>query len=113
MTTAAFRDTATQFIEAIGTTAHGAIDAYRAGGERLGEFASARWDGAFEQARPQLSAETRRNAANARKVFSRYYRQGLQLSASGAEVAVDTLVQAAGAALERAEAFRQARTGRA
>lgn len=113
MTTAAFTDTATQFLEAFGATAHGAIDAYRAGGDRLGELASSRWDTAFEQARPQLSAETRRNAANARKVFGRYYRQGLQLSASGAEVAVDTLVQAAGAALERAQAFHQARAGRA
>ena len=113
MTTTPFTATAGQFIEAFGTTARSAIGAWRAGGERLGEFASARWDDAFEQARPQLSAETRRNAANARKVFGRYYRQGLQLSTGGAEVAVDTLVQAAGAALERAEAFRQSRAGRA
>ncbi|KQT08733.1 hypothetical protein [Ramlibacter sp. Leaf400] len=96
--------TAAQVVEAFGVTAHGAIDAYRAGGERLGRFAAERWDIAFEQARPRLSAETRRNAANARKVFARYYRQGLQLSSSGAGTAVDTLVQAADGALARARA---------
>jgi hypothetical protein len=102
MNTQAFTQTAGQAIEAFGTTAHSAIGACRAGGERLGEFAAARWDRAFAQARPQLSAQTRRNALNARKVFSRYYRQGLQLSTGGAEAAVDTLVQVAGKAIARA-----------
>ena len=102
MNTQAFTQTASQVVDAFGTTAHSAIDAYRAGGERLGEFASERWNSAFAQARPQLSAETRRNAANARKVFGRYYRQGLALSTGGAAIAVDTLVELAGNALARA-----------
>lgn len=101
--------TASQFVEAFGSTAHTAIGAYRSGGDRLGEFAARRWDRAFRQASPRLSAETRRNAANARKVFSRYYRQGLALSSSGAGVVVDTLVQAAGTAIERADAWQQTR----
>jgi hypothetical protein len=100
---------AAQFARAFGTHAHGAIDTCIAGGERLGEFAAERWDIAFEQARPRLSAQTRRNAANARKVFGRYYRQGLQRSGEGAGRAVDALVEAAGSAIERAEAFRSAR----
>lgn len=105
--------TATQLVEAFGATVHSAIDAYRAGGDRLGEFAAQRWDRAFREASPRLSAETRRNAANARKVFGRYYRQGLKLSSSGAGVAVDTVVQAAGTVIGRAEGYRQARAGRA
>ncbi len=103
--------TAAQFVEAFGSNAHGAIDACIAGGERLGGFAAERWDRAFEQASPRLSAETRRNAANAREVFSRYYRQGLERSGGGAARAVDAMVKAAGSAIERAEAFRCARAG--
>ena len=113
MNTTTFSSTASQIVEAFGTTAHSAIDAYHAGGQRLGELAASRWDQAYKQASPRLSAETRRNAANAREVFSRYYRQGLQLSTGGAATVVDTLVQAAGTAIERAEALRQARAGRA
>lgn len=104
-----FTTTATHLIDAFGTAAHSAIGAWRAGGERLGEFSAQRWDRAFQQARPNLSAETRRNAANARKVFGRYYTRGLQLSTSGADVAVDTVVQAAAATLERAAALRESR----
>jgi hypothetical protein len=109
MNTTALTATAAQLVEAFGSTAHTAIDAYQAGGERLGRFAAQRWDVAFEQAKPQLSGETRRNAANARKVFSRYYRQGLQLSSHGAATAVDTLVQVAGSAIARADAYGRSR----
>jgi hypothetical protein len=105
--------TTARFVEAFGTTAHSAIAAWRAGGERLGDVAAQRWDSAFAQARPQLSAETRRNAAQARKVAARYWRQGLQASTGGADAAVDALVQVAGSALQRAEALRQSRTSRA
>jgi hypothetical protein len=108
-----FTTSTVRFVEAFGTTAHSAIDAWRAGGERLGRVAAHRWDSAFEQARPHLSAETRRDAANARKVAARYWRQGLHVSTSGADAAVDALVQAAGTALERAEALRRSRTSRA
>ena len=101
--------TAARFVEAFGIHAHGAIDSCVAGGERLGDIAAGRWDIAFEQARPRLSAETRRNAANARKVFGRYYRRGLQRSGEGAGRAVDALVQVAGSAIERAQALRSAR----
>ncbi len=112
-TTTTFTTAASQLVDAFGTTAHGAIDAARAGGERLGSFAAHRWDRAFREASPQLSAETRRNAANARKVFARYWRQGLDLSTTGAGRAVDTFVQVAGSAIERAEAWQQSRGQRA
>ena len=101
--------TAAQFVDAFGANAHGAIEACIAGGERLGDFAAAHWDRAFEQARPRLSPETRRNAAHARKVFARYWRQGLQRSGEGAGRAVDALVHAASGAIERADALRAAR----
>lgn len=109
MNTQQFSRTAAQAIETFGTTAHSAIEAYREGGERLGRFAGRRWNEAFRKASPQLSAETRRNAAHARKVFAGYYTRGVQLSASGAEVAVDTFVQAAATAVERAAAYADAR----
>lgn len=104
MDNARFTTTAAQLVEAFGTTAHGAIGAWRAGNERLADFAAERWDRAFEQSRPQLSAETRRNAANARKVFARYWRQGLERSTDGAGAAVDALVTAAEGALRRTAA---------
>jgi hypothetical protein len=107
--TTRFAATATQVVEAFESTAHTAIDAFSAGGERLGDFAAARWDRAFKETSPRLTPETRRNAANARRVVGRYYRQGLSLSTTGATAVVSTLVQAAGTAIERAEALRQAR----
>jgi hypothetical protein len=109
MNTQPFSKTAATAIETFGTTAHTAIDAYREGSERLGQFAGQRWNHAFRKASPQLSAETRKNATHARKVFAGYYSRGVQLSASGAEVAVDTVVQAAATAVERAAAYAAAR----
>ncbi len=110
MTHTPFTARAANLIDAFGNTAHGAIDAYRDGGERLAQAAGAQWQQSFRKASPKLTPETRKNAAHARKVFGSYYARGLQLSASGAEVAVDTLVQAAGTALERAATLaRQAR----
>jgi hypothetical protein len=67
---------ANRFVQAFGDGAHGAIGAWREGGERLGRFAGERWDTAFAQSRAQLSA-------------------------AGATVAVDTVVQAAQAALQQ------------
>jgi hypothetical protein len=104
-----YSTTATHFVEAFGTTAHSAITAWRAGGERLGQFAGTRWNSAFREASPRLSAETRRNAQHARKVIGGYYSRGIALSASGAQVAVDTVVQAGTAAIARA----RARSGKA
>lgn len=89
---------ANRLVLAFGEGAHGAIGAWREGGERLGRIASKRWDTAFAQSRAQLSAQTRRNATNTRNVVARYYGQGLSLTAAGATVAVDTVVQAAQAA---------------
>jgi hypothetical protein len=107
-----FSKTATQFVEAFGTTAHSAIDACREGGERLGDLAADRWDRSFKEASPRLKPETRRNALHAREVFARYYQRGLEASTSGAATVVDTLVQAAGGAIERAAAYQSTRTGR-
>lgn len=101
--------TATHVVEAFGTTAHSALHACREGGERLGALAGERWDRAFKEASPRLKPETRRNAAKARKVFARYYHQGLQVSTTGAGTVVDTLVQAAETAIERAAAYQAAR----
>lgn len=103
MDTQTFTAAAGRFVQAFGNGAHGAIDAWRSGGERLGAATARRWDDAFERSRAQLSAETRRNAANARKVFARYYNNGLALAAGGATIAVDTMVQAAEAALDRVQ----------
>lgn len=105
-----FSTVAARVIDGFETTAERAVGAWRDGGERLGEFAGAQWDSAFAQSRAKLSAETRRNATQARKVFAGYYTRGVDLSASGAEVAAHALAQAARVAVDRAAAWQQART---
>ena len=94
-----------------GDAAHGAITLYREGGERLARAAGERWDLAFERAKPQLSAETRKNATHAKKVFARYYDRALSLSADGAGIAVDTFVGAAIAGIERVAGYTPAKAG--
>ena len=109
MKNAQFSDVANQWIDGFDSTAHQVIGAWREGGERLGQAARERWDSAFKQSSPELSAETRRNAAHARKVFAGYYNKGVALSTGGAEVAVDTIVQSARTAIERAATWQQSR----
>lgn len=109
MTAEQITTTATQLIEGFDSNAHQFIAVWRDSSERLATAARERWDTAFEQARPQLSAETRKNAQHARKVFSGYYVKSVALATSGAEVAVDTLVQAARNAVERAATWQQSR----
>ncbi|MEP6824035.1 MAG: hypothetical protein ABI919_04410 [Ramlibacter sp.] len=109
MNTHQFSAAATNAIDAFGTTAHSAIDAYRKGGERLAQLADHQWKRAFREAGPKLTPETRKNAAHAQKVFGGYYARGLDLSAGGAATAVDTAVKAAATAVERAAAFTQYR----
>ena len=104
-----FTAAATAALGRFGNAAHAAIGLYREGGERLAQIAGERWDVAFEQAKPQLSAETRRNATNARKVFGRCYERALALSADGAGIAVDTGVGVAVAGIERASGYTPAR----
>ena len=91
-----------------GNLAHKTIDIYREGTERLATIAGERWDAAFEQARPQLDAETRKNAKHAKDVFSRYYTRAVALSADGAAICVDTVVGASIAGIERAAASKHA-----
>jgi len=97
----AFRSTAQQWISGFDTGAHRAIAGWRAGGDRLGQAARSRWERAFAESSPQLSPETRRNASHFRDVVAGCYSRGIELSASGAERAVATLVQAAQAAVGR------------
>jgi hypothetical protein len=93
------RSTAQQWIAGFDTGAKRAIAGWRAGGERFGDSARHRWDRAFAESSPQLSPETRRNASHLRDVVAGGYSRGIELSATGAERAVDTLVQAARSAL--------------
>lgn len=109
MNTQAFTRTARTCIAGFDGTAQRAITAWRDGSERLGGFARTRWDRAFEQSRPQLSEETQRNASRARDWFARHYVQGTALAADGAETAVQAVVQAAQAAVDRADAWQQSR----
>lgn len=102
MTSAQFTTVASQLIDGFDAAAHHAIEAWRDGSERLGTAAKQRWDAALKQSSAQLDAETRRNAMHARKVIGGYYTRSVELSVSGAAVAVDTLVQAARVALKRA-----------
>jgi hypothetical protein len=104
-----FTTTAKSAFTNFGTAAHKAIDLYREGGERLAAVAGERWDTAFEQSKKQLDAQTRKNATHARDVFAKYYGRGLALSADGAGMAVDTLVGAWIAGIERMGAYPHAK----
>jgi hypothetical protein len=103
-----FTAAATAAFARFGSAAHQAIEMYREGGERLAALAGERWDVAFEESKPELSTETRRNAKHARDVFARYYERGLALSADGAGIAVDTFVGASIAGIERFAAYKHA-----
>jgi hypothetical protein len=94
-----FGTTAQQILAGFDTQAHRAIAGWRTGGDRLGQLARDRWDRAFAESRAQLSAETRRNATHFRDVVARNYTLGIELSATGAERAVSTIVAAAQSAL--------------
>ena len=96
---------ATNFVASFGNAAHKGIDLYRTNAERLADQVSARWDAAFKKASPELDAETRKNAKNAKQVFGRYYGKSVALSADGASIVVDTVVGAAIAGIERAAAL--------
>lgn len=109
MTSERITAAATQLIDGFDTNAHEFIVLWRDSSERLGQAAKQRWDAALKQSSPELSAETRRNAVHAQKVFAGYYNKAVALGTSGAEVAVDTLVQVARGAIERAAAWQQAR----
>ncbi|MGE4241127.1 hypothetical protein [Ramlibacter sp.] len=104
-----FSTVAEQAIDGFDSTARTAIGAWREGGERFGAFARERWDAALQQSSGHLAAETKRNANHARDVFGDLYTRGVALTAGGAEAAVDTVVNAARGALERAAAWRQSR----
>ena len=101
MNTQAFQATAQQWISGFDHGAHRAIAGWRSGAGRLGDIARTRWDRAFAQSSPQLSADTRRNASHFRDVVAGYYGRGIDLSTTGAERAVSTLVEAAEAAAGR------------
>jgi hypothetical protein len=107
--TDAFTPAAEQWIARFDQTARRAIDAWREGGERLGEATRGKWDSAFEESSPKLSEETRRNAARAQQAFAGCYARGVDLSATGATFAVDRLVEGARSALERAGTWRAGR----
>lgn len=102
MDTNAFSAAATDMVAKFGNSAHEAIVAYREGGERLAGMLEQRWKRALKQSGPKLTAETRRNAVRAQQAFSAYYAKGLNLSADGAVVVVDTLVGATVATIGRA-----------
>ena len=97
-----FADNAATFIATFGNAAHKGLDLYRTGGERLAGTVAKRWDVAFKQASPELTAETCKNAKHAKEVFGRYYARSIALTADGAGIVVDTVVGAAIAGVERA-----------
>ena len=102
--------TAEQWISGFDTQARRAIGGWRTGGDRLGTLARTRWDRAFAQSSPELSEETRRNAAHFRDVVARCYGQGVDRSAQGAERAIEAVVHAAQVAVTRAAAWQQRRS---
>jgi len=86
---------AIDIITLVGQSAHKAIALYRQGGERLLSATEQSWNRALKASSAELTAETRKNASHAQKVFSGYCAKGLVMTADGATVVVDTLVGAA------------------
>lgn len=84
---------AIELVESYGNTAKNAIDAYRAGGERVVSLLEQRWSRALKESRSELTAETVKNASAAQLAFSVYYTKGLSLSSDGAEQLVSQLVK--------------------
>lgn len=80
-------------IASYGNTAKNVIHAYRAGGDRMVDFLEQRWDSAFKESSPQLTAEVRQNALNAQKVLGSYYAKGVAMTTESAESAVDKFVK--------------------
>lgn len=109
MTKQQFTGAATAALGQFGEAAHRAIALYREGGERIAQAAHERWEAAFAQAKPQLDAETRKNAKHAKDVFGRYWARALELSTDGATVAVDMVVGAAITGVERVAGHTQAK----
>jgi phytoene dehydrogenase-like protein len=95
---------ANELIATSGKTASNVIKAYRAGGELMVDMLNQRWNRAMRQSRPELSAETAKNAAAARSAFTSYYTQGLDVTAEGAQQVVKQIVKVAEAGVERAAA---------
>lgn len=92
---------ASNLIESYGNTAKNVIDAYRAGGERVVSLLEQRWNRALEESRPQLTAETVKNASAAQLAFSVYYIKGLSLTTNGAQQVVSQLVKVLEDGVER------------
>ncbi len=94
----------TELIATSGKTASNVIKAYRAGGELMADMLNQRWNRAMRQSRPELSAETAKNAAAARSAFTTYYTRGLDITSEGAQQVVKQIVRVAEAGVERAAA---------
>jgi len=116
MTTKNFSTNAAEFVEAFSKKANKVIKAYRAGGEKVAEAASKRFEAALKESRPQLSEETVANARNARKACGRVYMKGVTATADTAEMLVEGSVKIAGYVAEQmvsgrpTSAFRKARS---
>jgi len=108
MTKHQFTEATTHALGRFGSAAHRAIETWRESGERIATLAGERWDIAFEQAKPQLDAQSRKNAQNFRKAVARWWTRGVAFSADGATIAVDTFVGAAITGVERATAHTPA-----
>jgi hypothetical protein len=105
MTKQQFTDVTTTALGQFGNAAHRAIALYREGGERIAAVANERWSVAFDEAKAQLDADTRKNARHFKDVVGGYWNRALALSTDGATIAVDTIVGAAIAGVERVAGY--------
>src|SRR5438105_14721455 len=109
MTKQQFTDVTTTALGQFGNAVHQAIALYREGGERIAAVANERWETAFEEAKAQLDAETRKNAKHFKQVVGSYWTRAIALTTDGATIAVDTVVGAAIAGVERIAGYTHAK----
>ena len=109
MTKQEFTTATTTALGQFGNAAHQAIEFWREGAERIATLANERWDLAFEEAKSQLDVETRKNAKHFQDVVGGYWSRAVTMSSDGATIAVDTLVGAAIAGVERVADYAHAK----
>ncbi len=95
---------ATDLIQTYGNTARNVINAYRAGGERLGDLFEQRYVRALKASSSELAPEVRENALATQKMVSAYYAKGIALTTEGAAAVVDNVVKYSGMGVKQVAA---------
>ncbi len=113
MTAPKLSTVATRLVQTYGNTAHNVVNAYRAGGERMGQLLEQRYTRALLATGDKLSPEVRENALVTQKIISAYYVKGIELASQGAGALIDNVIKYTGMGLEQVAANTEKFEGKA